>query len=289
MSSQYSLDPDSELTKANTAWQQAWDALVALAEALLTQNSNSIKRALDKAKDKQDQAQVALEDLEVAKKALKTPAEARGTLGDEDEKKLLTKADEVEQEAKRLEEEKEWTQKYQKWLRTGHGVALGLVALCGVLLSVEAIRTVLGMAKDNQLLLALGTVAVSWQVSAQALATSQRQLHATARQHRDTAEGLRDRARQVTTAKANAKAATDARGNIENAQVPLRKVTWCLEKLMAAVNMDRESKRQKFTEAEWVIEDILVDLRKASDGNKKMAQRLQKVYDELARQGGGTG
>ncbi|KAF4795689.1 hypothetical protein TURU_090960 [Turdus rufiventris] len=283
------------LERANTAWQQTWDALLALAKALAAWNSSSVpdplaevQAALSRAEYEKEQAQEVLKDLEDAMEDVPAPAEARGTLGDEDDKELWKNAKELEEVAKELEEQKERAKQWHKWLQTGHVLAMGLVALCGGLLSLESIRTALGVAEDNHVLLALGMVAVSCQVAAQALGTSWRQLHATAREHRDKAQKLYEHAQGVRTAKAKAKDATTNRGKIVSALRPLKEVTRWLGMLAATVNEDLETKvtpGQKFNEAENKLRIILKASEKASARHGDMAQRLQKARGVSVGQG----
>ncbi|XP_032939991.1 uncharacterized protein LOC117009771 [Catharus ustulatus] len=273
------------LERAKTAQKNALNALVALAEALPKQNSSSITDKLDKAKAEQKQAEAVLEELKVANNAVVGPAEARGTLGDEDDEELRRNANKAEKEAERLEEEKEWAQQYQKWLRAGHGLALGLLALCGVLLSLDSVRTALGVTKDNQLLVALGVVAVSCQVAAQALGTSRRHLGDTANDNRAMARRLRNRAQQVKGARDNAEAAKDTRGKIANAKAPLERVTKDLKGLVDAVDQDMvegvPQEGHEFRKAEQFLEDMLVT---PAEQYRNVTQRLQNAHMVLRRQ-----
>ncbi|KAF4792257.1 hypothetical protein TURU_123066 [Turdus rufiventris] len=280
-------DLHAVLERANTARRQTWDVLLALAWALPKSNSSSVSDLLDEAEDELKESKAVLQELKEAKKAVPAPAVARGTLGDEDDKELQENAKEVGKVAKELEEQKEQAKQCQKWLQIGHGVTLGLMVLCGFVLSLDAVRTALGMAEDSHLLLALGTVAVSCQVAAQALGTSQRHLGDTAREHRDTTQRLRDRARRVATARDNARVAAAARGDIASALRSLSEVTEWLRMLVAAVNEDLETEAtpgQEFSEAERKLKDILVALEKASGRHSEgMAEELKELSKPLLK------
>ncbi|KAF4803380.1 hypothetical protein TURU_016838 [Turdus rufiventris] len=280
------------LARANTAQQRARDALVALAQALPTRDSSSITDKLDKAEAEQKQAKAVLNELEAANSASVSPAEARGILGDEDDEKLRKYGDMICKAAEMLEKKREQAQKQKKWLRNGHKLLLGLLTLCGVVLSLDVVRTALGVAEDSHLLLALGTLAVSCQVSVQALATSRGHLRDTAQEHRDMAQKLYERAQWVAIAKANGKAAEDIKRAIGNAQRPLDLVALWLGLLVAAVKEDMEEKEapvQEFSEAEHKLGSILNALEKEPEGHGDMAEELKEVRAALKRQMEGTG
>ncbi|KAL2303363.1 hypothetical protein Nmel_008628, partial [Mimus melanotis] len=94
-----------------------------------------------------NQAQVALEELKEARKAEVAPAVARGTLGDEDEQELRHQGDLAEAAAATLEQEEERARQCQSWLRAGHGLAVGLMVLCGAVLSLDSARAALGVSE----------------------------------------------------------------------------------------------------------------------------------------------
>ncbi|KAF4805488.1 hypothetical protein TURU_000800 [Turdus rufiventris] len=278
------------LKQANTVQKEAQDALVALAKALQTQNN--ITKALAEAETQKKEAEAIVEKLKEANSDVVGPAEARGTLGDEDDQQLQSFGDLIGKEAERLEEQEKRAQQWHRRLQAGHVLAMGLVAVCGALLSVEAIRTGLGVAEDSHLLVALGGVAVSCQVAAQALGTSQRHLGDAARQHRVMAQRLCDRARRVRTARDNAATAADTKGKIASALKPLKNVIQWLGNLVTAVDMDMKPGttpgQRVFPKASVELENILEDLGEL-ETHGVLAQRLQTVRDDLERQREGTG
>ncbi|TRZ08580.1 hypothetical protein HGM15179_018528 [Zosterops borbonicus] len=282
----------AEVEWAKDTLDQAWVALVALAEALVA--PGSIPTVLDQAKAVLGQAQVALKGLEVARKALVAPAVALGTLGDEDPEWLQKYGASFEAAAAALECEERRARRCQRRFRTGHELAMGMMVLCAAVLSLDSVRAALGVAEDSHLLLALATVVVSCQVAWQGLGTSRRHLATAADNQRDVAQRLRHRAGLAVKAKDNAKSAMATNEATAAVLGQLEKVTLALETLVAAVTQDREvtpwgTQGQGFPNAAQALEDILVDLRESGQGHGEMARRLEVAWRALVGQGQGQG
>ncbi|XP_056366268.1 uncharacterized protein LOC130262812 [Oenanthe melanoleuca] len=281
-----------ELAHASTARHRALEALRALAEALGT--PSSVPSALARAEEELARARGALEELRAARKAELGPAVARGELGDEDEEELRRVAAVAEEAAAVLQREEERARRGQRWLWAGHGLAVGLMVLCGAVLSLDAARAALGVSQDSHLLLALAAVAVSCRVALQALATSRRHLSAAAREHRATAQRLRQRARRAATARASS-GATAATGAASAAVLArLEEVTHHLGTLVAAVRRDTAvtpwgTWQQEFRETRRALGDIVVALGTPEEGHEELARQLEGALGALGARGQGQG
>ncbi|TRZ09716.1 hypothetical protein HGM15179_017400 [Zosterops borbonicus] len=269
-------------------WRQALMALAALAEALGT--PGSIPTVLDQAKAVLGQAQVALRGLEVAREATVSPAVALGTLGDEDPERLRLLGAVAEAAAAALEREERRARRCQRWLRAGHGLAVGLMVLCAAVLSLDSARAALGVAEDSHLLLALAAVAVSCEVARRSLGTSRRHLATAAGNQRDMAQRLRHRARRVEAARASAEAAAATNEATAAVLGRLEEVTQALETLVAAVTQDREvtpwgTRGQGFPNAARALGDIAVALGTSGEEHEEVVRRLEVAQGALAGQG----
>ncbi|XP_041343895.1 uncharacterized protein LOC121364577, partial [Pyrgilauda ruficollis] len=274
-----------EVAPAVAAQDRALAALVALAEALGT--PDSVPVALAEAEAALSQAQVAMKGLEAAQEAAVAPAVALGTLGDEDEQRLWWLAAMAEAAAAALGREEERARRWQRWLRAGHGVTMGLMVLCGAVLSLDSARAALGVTEDCHLLLALTVVAVSCEVAWRGLGTSRRHLATAADHQRDMALRLRDRARRVAATRASAEAAAATNEATADALGRLEKVTRDLKTLVAAVNQDREvtpwgTRGQGFPSAARALGDIVGTWREV---DKEVARRLEAAHRALVGQG----
>ncbi|XP_053823884.1 uncharacterized protein LOC128801781 [Vidua chalybeata] len=278
----------TEVVLAVAARHRALAALVALAEALGT--PDSVPVALAEAEATLGQAWEALRGLEKAQEAAVAPAVALGTLGDEDEQRLRQLGAVAEAAAAALEREERRARRCQRWLRAGHGLAVGLMVLCGGVLSLDSARAALGVAEDNHLLLALAAVAVSCEVAWRGLGTSRRHLATAAGHQRDMAVRLRDRARRVAAARASAEATAATNEAIADVLGQLEEVTLALGRLVAAVTRDREvtpwgTQGQGFPSAARVLGDIVVALGTSGEGHEEVTQRLEVAQGALAGQG----
>ncbi|XP_068855009.1 uncharacterized protein [Aphelocoma coerulescens] len=271
-----------EVAQSRDVRDRALAALVGLAEALGT--AATIPEALEQAKAVLAEAQEALQRLHEALWHAWTPPVATepSVAKDEDEELLRHGGAEAERAAEKLQKEQERLQGWQRWLRAGQGAAMGLTVLCAAVLSLDSVRAALGVTKDSQLLLALGTVAVLCEVSAWGLGTSWRHLATAAAHQRDTAQRLRDRARQVVAARAAAEATRATAAAITAALGRLERATGALRRLVAAVTEDRKvtpwgTMAQGFPESARVLEDIVVALGTSGDREDKEVMRKLKV------------
>ncbi|XP_059347049.1 uncharacterized protein LOC132085603 [Ammospiza nelsoni] len=277
-----------EVAPAEAARHRALAALVALAEALGT--PDSVPTALAEAEAALRQARVAWEELERAREAAVAPAVALGTLGDEDEQRLRQIGAMAEAAAATLEREEGRARRCQRWLRAGHGLTMGLMVLCGIVLSLDSARTALGVAEDGHLLLALTVVAVSCEVAWRGLESSRRHLATAAGHQQDMALRLRDRARRVAATRASAEAAAATNEVTADVLGQLEEVTRALKKLVAAVTRDREvtpwgTRGQGFPSAAQVLGDIVEDLATSGKEHEEVARRLEVAQRALAGQG----
>ncbi|XP_054145290.1 uncharacterized protein LOC128945580 [Melozone crissalis] len=267
-----------EVAPAEAARHRALAALVALAEALGT--PDNVPTALAEAEAALRQARVAREGLERAREAAVAPAVALGTLGDEDEQRLWQVGAMAEAAAVTLEREEGRARRCQRWLRAGHGLTMGLMVLCGTVLSLDSARAALGVAEDSHLLLALAAVAVSCEVAWRGLETSRRHLATAAGHQRDMALRLRDRARRVAATRASAEATAATNEATADVLGQLEEVTRALGTLVAAVTRDRE-----VTPAARVLGDIVVALGTSGEGHEEVTRRLEVAQGALAGQG----
>ncbi|XP_063037814.1 uncharacterized protein LOC134432866 [Melospiza melodia melodia] len=277
-----------EVAPAVAAQHWALAALVALAEALGT--PDSIPTALAEAEAALREARVAREGLERAREATVAPAVALGTLGDEDKQWLRQVGAMAEAAAATLEREEGRAWRCQRWLRAGHGLTMGLMVLCGIVLSLDSARAALGVAEDSHLLLALAMVAVSCEVAWRGLETSRRHLATAAGHQRDMALRLWDRARRVAAARASAEATAATNELTADVLGRLEEVTRALKKLVAAVTRDREvtpwgTRGQGFPSAARVLGDIVEDFATSGEGHEEVTRRLEVAQRALAGQG----
>ncbi|XP_050840034.1 uncharacterized protein LOC127060486 isoform X2 [Serinus canaria] len=277
-----------EVALAVDARDRALAALVALAEALGT--PDSVPAALAEAEAALSQARVALKGLEGARQAAVGPAGALGTLGDEDEQRLRQFGAKAEEAAAALEREERRARQCQHWLWAWHGLTMGLMMLCGAVLSLDSVRTALGVTEDGHLLLALAVVAVSCEVAWWGLETSWRHLATAAGHQRDMALRLRDRAQQVAATRASAEAAADTNEATADVLGQLEEVTLALGTLVAAVTRDREetpwgTRGQGFPSAARALGDIIVALGTSREGHKEVTRRLEVAQGALVGQG----
>ncbi|XP_059727633.1 uncharacterized protein LOC132340578 isoform X1 [Haemorhous mexicanus] len=277
-----------EVAPAVAARDRARVALVALAEALGT--PDSVPTALAEAEAALSQAQAALKGLEGARQAAVGPAMARGTLGDEDEQRLRQLGAKAEEAAAQLEREERRARQCQHWLRAGHGLTMGLMVLCVAVLSLDSVRTTLGVTEDCHLLRALTVVAVSCEVALWRLGTSRRHLATAAGHQRDMALSLHDRAQQVAATRASAKAAADTNKDSAVVLGPLTKVTQALGKLVDAVTQDRGvtpwgTREQGFPTAAQELKDIIVASGTWGVGHEEVTRRLEAAHRALVGQG----
>ncbi|CAN8175907.1 unnamed protein product [Coccothraustes coccothraustes] len=277
-----------EVAPADTARHRAQVALVALAEALGT--PDSVPTALAEAEAALSQARAALKGLEGAQQAAVAPAVALGTLGDEDEQRLRHFGAKAEERAAALEREERRAQQCQHWLRAGHGLTMGLMVLCGAVLSLDSARTALGVTEDGHLLLALTVVAVSCEVALRRLGTSQRHLATAAGHQRDMALRMWDRAQQVAATRASAEATAATNKATTDVLGRLREVTLALGTLVAAVTRDREvtpwgTRGQGFPSAARALGDIVVASEEWGKGHEEVTQRLKAAHRALVGQG----
>ncbi|KAM4879892.1 uncharacterized protein FYW23_014550 [Sylvia borin] len=278
----------AEVGLAVAAWHRALEALVALAETLGT--PGSVPAALEQAKAVLGQARVALRGLEVAQEATVAPAVALGTLGDEDPERLRLLGAMAEAAATALEREEQRARRCQRWLRAGHGLAVGLMVLCAAVLSLDSARAALGVAEDSHLLLALAAVAASCEVARRGLGTSRRHLATAAGHQRGMAQRLRHRARRVVAARASAEAAAATNETTAAVLGRLEEVTQALETLVVAVTQDREVTPwgpwgHGFPNAAWALEDISAALGTSGEEHEEAARRLEAAQGALAGQG----
>ncbi|XP_041568599.2 uncharacterized protein [Taeniopygia guttata] len=277
-----------EVDTAVAVRRRALVALVALAEALGT--PDSVPAALAEAEAALGQAQEAQRGLERAQEAAVAPAVALGTLGDEDEQWLRQLGAVAKAAAAALEREERRARRCQRWLRAGHGLAVGLMVLCGAVLSLDSARTALGVSEDSHLLLALAAVAVSCEVAWRGLGTSRRHLATAASHQRDMALRLRDRARRVAAARASAEAAAATNEATADVLGRLEEVTQALGTLVTAVTQDREvtpwgTQGQGFPRAARALGDILVGLGTLREGHEEVTPRLEAAQRALVGQG----
>ncbi|XP_077047300.1 uncharacterized protein LOC143695945 [Agelaius phoeniceus] len=277
-----------EVAPAVAARHRALAALVALAEALGT--PDSVPTALAEAEAALSQAQVALRGLEGAREAMVAPAVALGTLGDEDEQRLRQLGAVAEAAAATLEGEERRARRCQHWLRAGHGLTMGLMVLCGAVLSLDSARAALGVAEDSHLLLALAVVAVSCEVAWRNLEASRRHLVTAVRHQQDMALRLRDRARRVAATRASAEATAATNEATADVLGRLEEVTQALGTLVAAVTRDREvtpwgTRGQGFPSAARALGDIVVALGTSGEGHEEVTRRLEVAQGALAGQG----
>ncbi|XP_037982212.1 uncharacterized protein LOC119696543 [Motacilla alba alba] len=273
-----------EVATAVAAQDRALAALVALAEALGT--PDTVPTALAEAEAVLGQAQAALRRLEGVQEAAVAPAVALGTLGDEDEQRLRRLGAVAEVAAAALEREEGRARQWQRWLRAGHGLTMGLMVLCGTVLSLDSARAALGVTEDGHLLLALAAVAVSCEVAWRGLETSRRHLATAVGHQRDMALRLRDRARRVAAARASAEATAATNEAMAEVLGRLEKVTLALGTLVTAVTRDREvtpwgTRGQGFPSAARALGDIVVAL----EGHEEVTRRLEVAQGALAGQG----
>ncbi|CAN8175869.1 unnamed protein product [Coccothraustes coccothraustes] len=276
-----------EVALAVAARHRSQVALVALAEALGT--PDSVPMALAEAEAALSQARAALKGLEGAREAAVAPAVALGTLGDEDEQRLRHFGAKAEEAAATLEREERRARRCQHWLRAGHGVTMGLMVLCGAMLSLDSARAALGVTEDGHLLLALAAVAVSCEVAWWGLETSWRHLATAAGHQRDMAMRLRDRAQQVAATRASAEATAATNEATADVLGQLEEVTLALGTLVAAVTRDREvtpwgTRGQGFPSAARALGDIVVALGTSGEGHKEVTRRLEVAQAVLAGQ-----
>nr|XP_041568600.1 uncharacterized protein LOC115493094 [Taeniopygia guttata] len=277
-----------EVDTALAARRRALVALVALAEALGT--PDSVPAALAEAEAALGQAQEAQRGLERAQEAAVAPAVALGTLGDEDEQWLRQLGAVAKAAAAALEREERRARRCQRWLQAGHGLAVGLMVLCGAVLSLDSARAALGVSEDSHLLLALAAVAVSCEVAWRGLGTSRRHLATAASHQRDMALRLRDRARRVAAARASAEAAAATNEATADVLGRLEEVTQALGTLVTAVTQDREvtpwgTQGQGFPRAARALGDILVGLGTLREGHEEVTLRLEAAQRALVGQG----
>ncbi|XP_048149293.1 uncharacterized protein LOC125320923 [Corvus hawaiiensis] len=271
-----------EVARSGAVRDRTLEALVDLAEALGT--AATIPEVLAQAKAVLAEAQETRQQLHKALWDAWTPPVATESSVDKDEDEELLRhgGAEAERAAQRLEKEQERLQGWQRWLRAGQGAAMGLTVLCAAVLALDSVRAALGVTKDAQLLLALGSVAVVCEVAAWGLGTSRRHLATAAAQQRDTAQRLRDRARQVVAARAAAEATRATAAAIGAAMGRLEMAMDALKRLVAAVAEDRKvtpwgTVAQGFPESARVLEDIVVALGTSRDREDKEVMRKLKV------------
>ncbi|XP_031953857.1 uncharacterized protein LOC116438939, partial [Corvus moneduloides] len=280
-----------EVAQSGAVRDRTLKALVDLAEALGT--AATIPKVLAEAKAVLDKAQETRQQLHKALWDTWTPPVATESSvdKDEDEELLLHGGAEAERAAQRLEKEQERLQGWQRWLRAGQGAAMGLTVLCAAVLALDSVRAALGVTKDAQLLLALGSVAVVCEVAGRGLGTSRRHLATAAAQQRETAQRLRDRARQVVAARAAAEATRATSAAIGAAMGRLERAMDALKRLVAAVAEDGKvtpwgTVAQGFPESARVLEDIVVALEPSRDReDKEVGRKLKVALGVLVAQG----
>ncbi|KAM6993503.1 uncharacterized protein RBU47_014817 [Passerculus sandwichensis] len=167
---------------------------------------------------------------------------------------------------------------------------MGLMVLCGTVLSLDSARTALGVTEDGQLLLALTVVAVSCEVAWRGLGTSRRHLATAAGHQRDMAQRLHDRARQVAAARASAEAAAATNEVTAGVLGQLEEVMEALETLVAAVTRDREvmlcgTRGQGFHRVAEALREIIEGSARWRGGHKEVTRRLEVAYRALVGQG----
>ncbi|XP_063037782.1 uncharacterized protein LOC134432798 [Melospiza melodia melodia] len=169
---------------------------------------------------------------------------------------------------------------------------MGLMGLCGTVLSLDSARTALGVTEDSQMLLALTVAAVSCQMAWRDLGTSRRHLATAAGHQRDMAQRLHDRAQQVAAARASAKATTATNEVTADVLGQLEEVTRALGRLVDAVTRDREvtpwgTRGQGFRNTALALKDIIKCLARWREGHEEVMWKLEAAHRVLVGPGEG--
>lgn len=264
------------MAAAAAASDQAVTALAELAEALGAPDpQDTVTEALVLAEEGLEVAEAARDALEealVAAVAAAAPAPGPVARG-------MYKALEAAATARRsrLEQELRRNRCLHRGLRMGRAAALTLMVFCGILLSLDAVRELLGMTQENHFVTCLATIAIMCQAALLGLATSQRHLAAAASLQDQQAKRFLRLARATTpegTGEATA-AASAALGL-------LQEVSGHLRSLVAAVKQDLEVAGGRFPASTNALGDTVMALG-TTVGDKEGMQRLARALEALPR------
>ncbi|XP_042649961.1 uncharacterized protein LOC122153607 [Tyto alba] len=267
------------VASATAAAGQTLQALVRLAEALGT--PGTVTAALAEAKAALAEAEVAVARLEAALRAAMGKAAAMEVptpgLDAEDLYRKLgvfarTSGAELEQELRR-NRRRRW------WLCVARNVALALLLVCTPLLSLDAVREVLGVTQESQLVPCLATVTLICQAALWGAGTSKRHLAAAVRRYRQQELRYNRLARASAAATAATAEATEAIAAANVTLGMLEEVAGQLRTLVDAVTEDLEMARG-FPASARALGDAVVALGTVM-GDKEGTQKLERVLEAL--------